>query len=202
MKPINSESGATTGINDMTTKDYMSPYDNGATRPFLEHIILRLPETGFMRLSQIIGNPKANPPIPPVIPICKTSWWQGVKSGKYPTPLKLGQNTTVWRVEDIRALIERIAEDPIQKERDETMATAIEQADGLLSGLGAGEATNASASIPTVSEPPIQPIKTRNSSYKHHLHLDRIRRENTRSPREHHLNELERIRRENEMAEE
>ena len=63
------------------------------------------PETGFFRLPQIVGNPKATPPIPPIIPISKSSWWAGVKSGKYPKPVKLGARTTVWRVEDISALI-------------------------------------------------------------------------------------------------
>ncbi len=65
----------------------------------------QLPETGFLRLSQIVGNPKANPPIPPIIPISKSSWWAGVKSGKFPKPVKLGERTTVWSVDSIRALI-------------------------------------------------------------------------------------------------
>lgn len=69
-------------------------------------IQVRLPETGFLRLSQIIGDRKADPPIPPLIPISRSSWWQGVKTLKYPAPLKLSANTTVWRVEDIRTLIE------------------------------------------------------------------------------------------------
>lgn len=65
------------------------------------------PSTGFLRLSQIIGNAKADPPISPLIPIGKSSWWQGVRDGRYPPSIKLGPRTTVWRVEDIRALIEK-----------------------------------------------------------------------------------------------
>lgn len=65
-----------------------------------------LPEAGYLRLSQIIGNPKADPPIPPIIPVSKSAWWEGCKSGRYPTPQKLGPRTTCWRVEDIRALID------------------------------------------------------------------------------------------------
>lgn len=65
-----------------------------------------LPLAGYVRLYQIIGNPKANPPIPAIIPVSKSSWWAGVKSGRYPMPCKLGPRTTVWRVEEIRALIE------------------------------------------------------------------------------------------------
>ena len=65
----------------------------------------QLPETGFLRLKQIIGDPQANPPVPAVIPISKSRWWQGCKDGKFPKPVKLGPRTTAWRVSDIRALI-------------------------------------------------------------------------------------------------
>lgn len=66
----------------------------------------KLPETGFLRITQIIGNPKAIPPIPAIIPVSKSTWWEGVKSGRYPRPVKsLGLRITAWRVEDIRALI-------------------------------------------------------------------------------------------------
>jgi prophage regulatory protein len=63
-----------------------------------------LPETGFLRLPQIIGDPEAEPPIPPIIPVKKSCWWDGVRSGRFPKPVKLGR-CTMWRVEDIKALI-------------------------------------------------------------------------------------------------
>ena len=69
-----------------------------------------IPETGFLRLSQILGNPKSNPPTPPIIPISKSSWWQGVSSGRYPAPLKLSPKVTVWRVEDIREMIAQLGD--------------------------------------------------------------------------------------------
>ncbi|EFK96569.1 transcriptional regulator [sediment metagenome] len=65
----------------------------------------QLPETGFLRLPNIIGNPNATPPIPALIPVKKSCWWAGVKSGRFPQPVKLGPRVTAWRVEDIRALI-------------------------------------------------------------------------------------------------
>ena len=65
-----------------------------------------LPETGFLRLRQIIGDPKAKPPITPIIPVKKSCWWDGVKTGRFPKPVKLGPRVTVWRIEDIRKLIE------------------------------------------------------------------------------------------------
>lgn len=65
-----------------------------------------LPQAGYLRLSQILGSKKATPPTPPIIPVSKSSWWEGVKTGRYPKPVKLGPRTTAWRVEDIRHLIE------------------------------------------------------------------------------------------------
>ena len=49
-----------------------------------------LPDTGFVRLPQIIGSTKARPPIPALIPVSRSTWWAGVKSGRYPQPVKLG----------------------------------------------------------------------------------------------------------------
>ncbi len=66
-----------------------------------------LPETGYLRIRQIIGDKKAKPPLPPIIPVSRSSWWDGVKKGKFPKPVKIGERTTVWKVEDIRALIEK-----------------------------------------------------------------------------------------------
>jgi prophage regulatory protein len=72
---------------------------------------VQLPETGFLRLSHIIGDPDSNPPTQALIPVGKSTWWAGVKSGRYPAPVKgLGERITAWRVEDIRALIATVGE--------------------------------------------------------------------------------------------
>lgn len=63
----------------------------------------KLPEAGLVRLSQILGDKKKG--IPPIIPVSKSTWWAGVKSGRYPKPIKLGERTTCWNVNDIRQLI-------------------------------------------------------------------------------------------------
>jgi predicted DNA-binding transcriptional regulator AlpA len=61
-----------------------------------------IPETGFVRLPQILE----------VIPIGKTSWWEGVKSGRFPPSVKLSERCTAWKAEDIRDLIKRLSEQP------------------------------------------------------------------------------------------
>jgi len=58
-----------------------------------------LPRTGLLRLAQILS------PIGP-IPVSRSTWWAGVKTGRYPKPMKLGPRITVWRAEDIWTLIE------------------------------------------------------------------------------------------------
>jgi predicted DNA-binding transcriptional regulator AlpA len=62
-----------------------------------------LPETGFVRLPGIIG-PESRP-----IPVSKSTWWEGVRTGRFPQPVKLGPRITAWRVEDIRELIAQFA---------------------------------------------------------------------------------------------
>jgi predicted DNA-binding transcriptional regulator AlpA len=59
-----------------------------------------IPETGFVRLPQVLA----------VIPVGKTCWWEGVKSGRYPKPVKLSKRCTAWKAEDIHTLIRRLAE--------------------------------------------------------------------------------------------
>ena len=68
-----------------------------------------LPETGYLREAQILGRPNRNPPSPAIIPVSRSTWWAGVRTGRFPRPVKLGPRITVWRVEDIRELIERFA---------------------------------------------------------------------------------------------
>jgi predicted DNA-binding transcriptional regulator AlpA len=59
----------------------------------------KFPLTGFVRLSQILA------PVGP-IPVSKSTWWHGVKEGRFPQPQKLGPRTTVWKAEDVRALFD------------------------------------------------------------------------------------------------
>ena len=60
----------------------------------------QLPSEGFVRLSALLA------PVGP-IPVSRSSWWAGVKAGRYPQPKRLGPKITVWDVADIRALIAR-----------------------------------------------------------------------------------------------
>lgn len=65
-----------------------------------------LPSEGLLRQKQILGDPKAKPPIAPIIPVSASTWWEGVRTGRFPKPVKLGLRITAWRVTDIRQLLE------------------------------------------------------------------------------------------------
>lgn len=59
----------------------------------------QFPRTGLVRLKDILA------PHGP-IPVCKSTWWAGVKSGRFPKPIKLGPRITVWRAEDIWRILD------------------------------------------------------------------------------------------------
>ncbi len=61
-----------------------------------------IPETGFLRLPTILK----------FFPVGKSTWWAGVKSGRFPKPVKLGLRTTAWRAEDIAHLISSFDNQP------------------------------------------------------------------------------------------
>ena len=56
------------------------------------------PESGFIRLAHVLK----------IIPVSKNCWYMGVRSGKFPRPIAISEGCKAYRVEDIRALIERL----------------------------------------------------------------------------------------------
>jgi len=107
---------------------------------YKQQVTTSLPEIGFLRLNQIIGQqsiseneaernrtdaktakksnrqpnkkPKrSRPAIPAIIPVSKSEWYAGIKTGKYPKPIKLGARASAWKVSDILAVIERISDE-------------------------------------------------------------------------------------------
>lgn len=56
--------------------------------------------TKFYRLKDVLK----------IIPVGRSTWWAGIRDGKYPPPVKLGPKTSAWRDDDIRALVEKLSE--------------------------------------------------------------------------------------------
>jgi predicted DNA-binding transcriptional regulator AlpA len=53
----------------------------------------------LLRVNQIIH------PIGP-IPVSKSTWWAGVKDGRFPKSIKLSPKVTAWKESEILALID------------------------------------------------------------------------------------------------
>lgn len=57
---------------------------------------LQLINDGFLRLPEVLK----------LIPVSKSTWWAGVRSGRYPQSFKLGERITAWKAEEIKEFIQ------------------------------------------------------------------------------------------------
>lgn len=48
----------------------------------------------FLRLPQVLA----------IIPVSRATWYAGVKSGRYPAPVKIGLRAAAWRLSEINML--------------------------------------------------------------------------------------------------
>jgi prophage regulatory protein len=44
-----------------------------------------------------------------LIPVSASTWWNGVRVGRFPRPVKLGPHTTAWHARDVLDLIDSLA---------------------------------------------------------------------------------------------
>lgn len=59
---------------------------------------------GLLRLKDVLR----------VIPVSASNWWAGIKTGRYPAPVKLSERVTCWKSDDIRRLIEQQCQHPVK----------------------------------------------------------------------------------------
>lgn len=104
-------------------------------------MVTNLPEVGFLRLRQILGDPKAKPPVPPIIPISKSQWFLNVKNRRdsWPQPINLGPRTVVYRVEDIRVLLIASTPEYLQKKEARLMEIVRQPEQGLVDMMNVEE---------------------------------------------------------------
>ena len=55
---------------------------------------------GFIRLPEVLK----------LIPVSKSTWWAGIKSGYFPKAVKVGKKVTAWRIKNIYELREKLEE--------------------------------------------------------------------------------------------
>ena len=58
--------------------------------------VTELPQNGLLRIKQVLR----------FVPVSRSNWWAGVKSGRFPKPVKLSERVTCWRSGDILRLVE------------------------------------------------------------------------------------------------
>lgn len=64
-----------------------------------------LPDTAFIRESQLVYDPK-RPEFPAPLPFSAATLWRMVAAGSFPKPLKLSPRVTAWRVSDVREFLQ------------------------------------------------------------------------------------------------
>ncbi|MBN2034829.1 MAG: AlpA family phage regulatory protein [Deltaproteobacteria bacterium] len=63
----------------------------------------------FLRLPQVLE----------IFPISKSTWWKGIKEGRFPRPIKLTERTSVWSRSDIDALCDKFMNSRTETETSE-----------------------------------------------------------------------------------
>ena len=63
-----------------------------------------LPDSAFIRESQLVQSPK-RPETPAPLPFSAPTLWRKVRAGTFPKPHKLSQRITAWRVGEVRSWI-------------------------------------------------------------------------------------------------
>jgi len=61
-----------------------------------------LPDSAFIRESQLVQSPK-RPEAPAPLPFSAPTLWRKVKAGTFPKPVKLSERVTCWKVGEVRA---------------------------------------------------------------------------------------------------
>lgn len=80
----------------------------------------KLPIKRFFRLPKVLD----------IVSISRSSWYAGIKAGKYPPGVKIGPNTRAWTDEEIDALIQKLAG---QQSGPEVPATTVALLQGEIS---------------------------------------------------------------------
>lgn len=65
-----------------------------------KHVVPPIYPDRFLRINQVLE----------IFPVARSTWWAGVKDGRYPKGIKLSERTTAWRRSEIDALIERLSD--------------------------------------------------------------------------------------------
>ena len=67
-----------------------------------------LPQTGYLRLADIVGSTRLGKPA--ILPISRSTFLAGVKSGRYPLkPVRISKRCVAYRVSEVKALLDQLS---------------------------------------------------------------------------------------------
>lgn len=67
----------------------------------------RIDPNGLYRIKSIVRTKGGGPTL---IDISPATWWAGVKSGRFPQPIRLGERMTCWKGSDLLAFVDGLSE--------------------------------------------------------------------------------------------
>jgi hypothetical protein len=62
----------------------------------------------FYRLLEIIGDKSQDPPLQGLIPVSRSTWYQGIREGFFPEPVKISERIAAWRGQDLLQLVSEL----------------------------------------------------------------------------------------------
>ncbi len=85
-----------------TTPKTPAAFRNSAQKAINHSVFDALPDSAYIRESQLVQSPK-RPDTPAPLPFSAPTLWRKVKAGTFPKPVKLSERVTAWNVGTVRA---------------------------------------------------------------------------------------------------
>jgi prophage regulatory protein len=79
-----------------------APPTSGQKVTIHQSVFDALPDSAFVRESQLVQSPK-RPEHPAPLPFSAPTLWRKVAAGTFPKPVKLSERVTCWKVSEVRA---------------------------------------------------------------------------------------------------
>ncbi|MDX8377351.1 MAG: AlpA family phage regulatory protein [Mariprofundales bacterium] len=65
-------------------------------------------------------------------PVSKSSWYRGIKEGRYPQPIKISKRSSAWRIDDLKELAQLLEQG--KDWRDHVKSKTMQQQKSIVSG--------------------------------------------------------------------
>ncbi|WP_161787598.1 helix-turn-helix transcriptional regulator [Pseudohaliea rubra] len=80
--------------------------------------------TRLLELKEILGDPRSNPPAPPILPVSRSTFYREIRAGRFPRGVEVSPGRVAWREDDIQRLIARLSNTGRKSEHEENTRRA------------------------------------------------------------------------------